>query len=144
MNVIDQAVSLQETNPELVIHTWSERSNAAHMMNMTRPPFTDVRVRHAMQMALDLEAMNDTYFLGYGDTIPRGMVGREFREAMTPFEEWPEELTQYYRYDPEGAEALLDEAGYPRGAGRHEVQGRVHSLPALRRELGRTVRRVLA
>ena len=116
LNVIDQAVSLQETNPELVIHTWSERSNAAHMMNMTRPPFTDVRVRHAMQMALDLEAMNATYFLGYGDTIPRGMVGREFKEAMTPFEEWPEELTQYYRYDPEGAEALLDEAGYPRGA----------------------------
>ena len=33
-----------------------------------------------------------------------------------PFEEWPEETQQYYRYDPEEAERLLDEAGYPRGA----------------------------
>ena len=33
-----------------------------------------------------------------------------------PFDEWPEETKQYYRYDPEEAERLLDEAGYPRGA----------------------------
>ena len=34
----------------------------------------------------------------------------------SPFEEWPEETQQYYRYDPEEAERLLDEAGYERGA----------------------------
>ena len=33
-----------------------------------------------------------------------------------PYEEWPEDVKQYYRYDPEAAEKLLDEAGYPRGA----------------------------
>ena len=33
-----------------------------------------------------------------------------------PFEEWPEEVKKGYMYDPAGAEALLDEAGYPRGA----------------------------
>ena len=33
-----------------------------------------------------------------------------------PFEEWPEELKMVFDYNPEGAEALLDEAGYPRGA----------------------------
>jgi ABC-type transport system substrate-binding protein len=110
-------VSLQETNPELVIHTWSERSNASTRMNQREgSPFTDIRVRRAMQMAMDLESMNDTYFRGYADTIPRGLVGREFQDYMTPFEEWPEELKQYYRYDPEMAEKLLDEAGYPRGA----------------------------
>ena len=116
LNSIDQAVSLQRTNPELVVHTWSERSNAAHIMNLNKEPWNDVRVRHAMQLALDLESMNATYGQGYGDTIPRGMVGREFKEAMTPFEEWPAQLQQNYAYDPERAEALLDEAGYPRGA----------------------------
>ena len=35
---------------------------------------------------------------------------------VTPFADWPEEVKGYYTYDPEGAEALLDEAGYPRGA----------------------------
>ena len=117
LNSIDQAVSLQETNPELVIHTWSERSNAVTSMNQREgSPFTDIRVRRAMQMAMDLESMNDTYFRGYADTIPRGLVGREFQDYMIPFEEWPEEIQQYYRYDPEMAEKLLDEAGYPRGA----------------------------
>ena len=35
---------------------------------------------------------------------------------MIPFEEWPEEVKKGYQYDPEGAEVLLDAAGYPRGA----------------------------
>ena len=116
LNNTDQAVSLRRTNPELVVHTWSERSNAVHRMNQRQRPYNDIRVRHAMQMALDLESMNATYGQGYGDTIPRGMVGREFKEAMTPFEEWPAQLKGYYTYDPAGAEKLLDEAGYPRGA----------------------------
>ena len=34
---------------------------------------------------------------------------------MTPFEEWSDELKGYYTYDKAGAEALLDEAGYPAG-----------------------------
>lgn len=33
----------------------------------------------------------------------------------TPFEEWPEEIKQYYRHDPEGAKQMLAEAGYPDG-----------------------------
>ena len=116
LNSIGQVESLMRTNPELVVHPWSERSNASFSLNVSKPPFDDIRVRHAMQMALDLETMNDTYFKGYADTIPRGRVGREFKGYHVPFEEWPEELKQYHRYDPAGAEKLLDEAGYPRGA----------------------------
>ena len=32
------------------------------------------------------------------------------------FEDWPEDVRQAFAYDPAGAEALLDEAGYPRDA----------------------------
>ena len=85
-------------------------------MNYDNRPWTDIRVRHAMQLALDLEGMNASYGQGFGDTIPRGPIGREFKDAMTPFEEWPEALQRNYDYDPERANALLDEAGYPRGA----------------------------
>ena len=114
--VIDQALSLQRTNPELQLYPWSERSDNNATMNVTKPPWDDIRVRRALQMALDLETISDTYMKGYGDPTPRGIVGMGNKEQMTPFEEWPEELQGYYTYDPEGAEALLDAAGYPRGA----------------------------
>ena len=67
-----------------------------------------------MQMALDLETINETYFDGFARSTPMGLVG-DVKGFYVPFEEWPEEVKNTYRYDPEGAEALLDAAGYARG-----------------------------
>ena len=67
-------------------------------------------------MALDLETINTSYWKGYADTTPQGYLGTGILGYVTPFADWPEEVKGYYTYDPEGAEALLDEAGYPRGA----------------------------
>ena len=67
-----------------------------------------------MQMALDLETINETYYSGFAKVEPIGL--NAVKGYNTPFAEWPEELKQYYTYDPEGAERLLDQAGYPRGA----------------------------
>ena len=47
---------------------------------------------------------------------PQGMFGNATGPYFLPFDEWPKELQDQYRYDPENAEQLLDEAGYPRGA----------------------------
>ena len=108
--------SLQNTNPDIQVGPYFLRGSGAFILNMQKPPFDDVRVRHAMQMALDLETINDTFFGGFARPEPMGMIGFAFPEYNSPFEEWPEEVKQYWRYDPEGAEKLLDEAGYPRGA----------------------------
>ena len=113
MDVVD---SLRKTNPELVLEPFSFRSSTSWTANSRRPPFDDVRVRHALQMALDLETINASYWKGYADTTPQGYLGTGVLGYVTPFADWPEEVKGYYTYDPEGAEALLDEAGYPRGA----------------------------
>ena len=134
LNAIDQADSLMQTNPELVIHTWSERSNAVTTFNHRQPPYTDIRVRRAMQMALDLETVNATYYKGHADTIPQGPVSRLFEGYVVPFEEWPEEIKGYYTYDTAGAEKLLDEAGYPRGA--DGIRFKTTFLQFLRYDLG--------
>ncbi len=57
-------------------------------------------------MALDLETISNTYFKGYPDPRPHGYIHND-SDLGTPFDEWPEEIKQYYRYDPERAKQLL-------------------------------------
>ena len=64
-------------------------------------------MRRPLNMAVDVESIAENYLQGWGDA---SVVG-----YFAPAEEWPDEVKQYYRYDPEAAEKLLDEAGYPRG-----------------------------
>ena len=113
---VDAAMSLQRTNPELNLWPFSYFAETAMTFDNQKAPWNDIRVRQAIQMAIDLETINQTYMQGWADTTPTGPVGRALMEYTTPFEEWPEEIKKTYRYDPAGAEALLDEAGYPRGA----------------------------
>ncbi len=108
--------SLQRTNPEIVAWPYYQRSNYSFSLNSTEPPFDDIRVRHAMQMALDIETISLAFWKGYAVNTPQGLLSNKLTEWTTPFEEWPEELQGYYTYDPAGAEALLDAAGYTRGA----------------------------
>ena len=113
---IDQVKSLHQANPE--INTWTCEFRSEHAFapnNINKPPFKDIRVRRAMQMALDLETISQTYFSGLANPVPQAFLNNAKLEIGTPFEEWPKEIKPYYRYDPEGAKQLLAEAGYPNG-----------------------------
>ena len=111
----DQVESLQRTNPEIELWPFAYRSNTAYAVETTKSPFSDIRVRKAMQMVLDHETINNTFYNGYGLWKPQGRIGDGVVGYNTPFEEWPEALQQEYTYNPKRAEELLDEAGYPRG-----------------------------
>ena len=129
---LDDFDSLERTNPEVVAWPWYFRSNVSFTLNVTEPPFDDIRVRHAMQMALDLEAINNALWKGYANTTPQGILRAEYYPASaTPFEEWPEEIQGYYTYDPAGAEALLDAAGYTRGADGIRFKTNMDALDAM-------------
>ena len=101
------------TEPVALFHSFGTR-----LLLLTRRsrPGTTSGCATQYRWPLDFETINETYMQGWADTTPTGHVGRALKGYFTPFEEWPEEIKQYYRYDPKGAEALLDEAGYPRGA----------------------------
>ena len=107
--------SLRKTDPEIELLPWWDRSENSLALDTTKPPFDDIRVRHAMQMALDLKTINDTYYKGTANVETSGAVGEGLKGYYTPFDEWPDEVKKVYAYDPARARQLLAEAGYPNG-----------------------------
>ena len=112
---IDTADSLRRTNPEIGQYAYRDATANAIAINVTKPPLDDIRVRQALQMAINHEEINDIFFKGLADWKPKGPG--DLQGMTVPFDEWPEEVKKYYTYDPEGAEALLDAAGLPRVGG---------------------------
>jgi peptide/nickel transport system substrate-binding protein len=77
------------------------------MLNCARKPFSDVRVRQAVAMAIDRQLMTDIILFGYGTPVVGG-----------PIPEWHwayANLDVYPAPDVEKAKQLLTEAGYPNG-----------------------------
>ena len=113
---ISSVLDLQKTNPGMKLYPIAFRSETSLAFKNHEPPLSDVRVRHALQMAIDLETIRDSYFSGFGEWKPMGPIGPQWVGYHNAFDTWPEEVKKFWSYDPEGAERLLDEAGYPRGA----------------------------
>ena len=114
---IDDVATLERTNPELEVWPVYGRPSGVFLFNQSMPLMQDVRVRKALQMSVDRETISATYFKGYADPTPYGLAGQYNAPGwFWPYDEWPDELKREYEYNPERAEELLDEAGYPRGA----------------------------
>ena len=111
---LSQAQDLKKTNPEIIVQAlpgWAESA----ALRLDFEPFKDIRVRKAMQMAIDLKAINDNIYGGLGDPTPAGQLGKAVVGYRYPYEEWPQWLRDEYAYNPEKAKQLLVEAGYPDG-----------------------------
>lgn len=74
-------------------------------MNAQKKPFSDVRVRQAMNYAVNKEAIIKAVLRGHGKPADSPLAPRVW--GYTPVKSYP--------YDPAKAKALLAEAGYPNG-----------------------------
>ena len=97
-----------KANPQLAISMIPVPNVWGFQFNSAKPPFNDVRVRRAMNLAVDREAMSRDLLKGVG--IPASVYAPEGNDVYDPAVKSP-----WYKYDPAQAKALLTEAGYPNG-----------------------------
>lgn len=109
-----QADSITKTNPELQKMKYSA-SGWQLQMRVDMKPFTDIRVRKALQMAVNLPDIAQNYYKGTVNPYPVGLVSPEYAGYAIKFNDWPQSVKDEYTYNPEGAKKLLAEAGYPNG-----------------------------
>ena len=100
-----------KANPNLVVDTKAapySPSIARAEFNLENPYLADIKVRHAIAHAIDKDFIVNTIYLGYATRLD-GPVSAELARFFN------DDVTKY-DFDPAKADALLDEAGYPRGA----------------------------
>lgn len=90
---------------DIRIESFPGANNFYAIMNLKHGPFADVRVRRAVKMLVDYQAMASTFlkdrFFVHQTFLPIGYFG------ATPYNP--------FKLDVEGAKKLLAEAGYPNG-----------------------------
>jgi len=98
-------------------------------MRVDQPPFDDVRVRQALKKCVDRQKMLDLAWFG------EGVLGHD--SAFAPIH--PEYCEKPIpAYDPEGARALLAEAGYPDGVTVDLSTQHARAEPAMAQSLKET------
>lgn len=103
--VTDATDRFTETYPDQIV-SGPRVGTTYFTMNFNIEPFNDVKVRQAVQMSIDRQAILDALYGGRGQVeqgiFPHGLIG--FNGSQTVIE-----------YNPEAAKALLAEAGYAGG-----------------------------
>ncbi|MBL7165277.1 MAG: ABC transporter substrate-binding protein [Dehalococcoidales bacterium] len=110
--------TLEESNPELKRWRLLSMSDLLVAMPVDKEPFDDIRVRQAMSMALDRNAISknpeweptdNPIFLHY----PMG--GNYPESVYTPLEKLPADVAEQFTLNITKAKQLLTDAGYPNG-----------------------------
>ena len=128
-----QANILKKSNPELEYVTSPNAAETMLLVVDKDTPFTDIKVRKAMQLSLDIKAIGESYYGGTAEKNVCGLIHPIISKTGWGFsyDEWPDELKAEYSYNPEKARELLSEAGYPDGFNMNVVAGQTSDFPLI-------------
>ena len=109
------AQSMQKTNSAILEFPEPSYIGTSLDMRYDLKPFTDIRVRQALQQAVDLPTIAKTYYGGSVQPYPLTLSSYFEKGYGFPYDQWPQELKDQYAYNPTAAKQLLAAAGYPNG-----------------------------
>jgi peptide/nickel transport system substrate-binding protein len=79
-------------------------------------PFKDIKVRQALNMAINKQGIVDDYYKGHADLFsPIFPNNSTYAALTTPLDQMPQEVKDLFTYNTEKAKQLLTEAGYADG-----------------------------
>jgi peptide/nickel transport system substrate-binding protein len=109
-----EAEILQRDFPDAVVAIGPRATWDNFVMNVSKPPFNDVRVRKAVALTTDREKMIEIAVEGWG--VPGGYIGPHTSYGLPPEElqKYPQFSTDMKKREAE-AKRLLAEAGYAKG-----------------------------
>jgi peptide/nickel transport system substrate-binding protein len=114
----ETAADMAKRVPE-ILHapaaTWSE---SPAYIRTDLEPYTDVRVRRALFMATDFQAINDSLYFGLGQILSwPTWYTVEYADLYLSLDdpECPDSVKELYTYNPDKAKQLLADAGFPTG-----------------------------
>ena len=114
---IENGQSVMKTSPKIEYLTFIANSYTRIAMRLDNPalPFANLKVRQALKLATDFEALKRDYYGGQAeiDVVPANINFKG--SGYVPIEEMPQSVRDLYTYNPEKAKQLLKEAGYPTG-----------------------------
>jgi len=105
---------LKETTPELQWNRWLGTGGTFVSLRVDQKPFDDVRVRRAMNLAINQQEIADVFYGGHAEVMAYPQHP-DFGDYFQPLSEMPEEIRELFTYNPEKAKTLLLEAGVPEG-----------------------------
>ena len=108
--------SMKKTNPEILPITIPASGNGTTIdPRNDKAPFSDIRVREALQMAIDLPTIASSYYGGVCSPDPSSLTSNYMAGWGFPYAQWPQDVKDQYAYNPTAAKQLLAAAGYPNG-----------------------------
>jgi len=103
-----ELISTLEQTPGIQVKTVPGTQPKWMEMNVHQAPFDDVRVRQALNYAVDKQLIIDAIYGGRAVALPG---------PLSPYNNYVNKSLQPYAYDPDKALAMLAEAGYTDGNG---------------------------
>ncbi|MBI3636830.1 MAG: ABC transporter substrate-binding protein, partial [Candidatus Rokubacteria bacterium] len=111
----EEAKALKKTNPEMSVTPYRVIGQGFIYMRTDQAPFSDVRVRRAIALAIDRKAWNDALLFGEG-CVDAGPVPCALTDWKLEASKMDAAKAKYVvGYDPAEAKRLLAEAGHPKG-----------------------------
>ncbi|MEM7099935.1 MAG: ABC transporter substrate-binding protein [Pseudomonadota bacterium] len=105
---------LKASTPELQWNRWLSTSGNFVVMRQDFAPFADVRVRRAMNLAVNQKEIVELFYGGHAELMAYPQHPG-FGPYFQPLEEMPASVQELYSYNPAKARQLMQDAGYPDG-----------------------------